>query len=589
MIVNTSLLSRRRFVKGLVAGGVMLSSPGILSGQARAVPATDTGSAPELHGPHVELVIAESVVNFTGKQRNATTINGSIPAPTLRFKEGDDVTIRVTNHLPVRTSLHWHGILLPYQMDGVPGLSFQGIDPGQTFIYRFRLRQSGTYWYHSHSGFQEMTGMYGALIVEPREGNHVAADREHIVLLSDWTDDDPMAVFRKLKVQGDLYNLNQPTVGRLLKDISNDGVAEAISRRQMWNQMRMSPSDLADLSSATLTYLMNGTTPAGNWSAKFNRGESVLLRIINGSSNTFYDFRIPDVKMTVVASDGLPVEPVTVDEFRFGPGETYDVIIKPDVDACTLFAQSMDRTGYACGTLAVSSGLQAEVPALDPVNWLSMSDMMGSMNHAGHDTESSVQLLAMQHGAHDQHMGHSMAPDTQSDLNVRHASSEFGPSVDMRVDTPRTNLNDPGVGLRDNGRRVLTLADLHSVDGTFEDPRMSEREIELHLTGNMERYSWSIDGLEFGDSTPVSMKQGERIRVILHNDTMMTHPMHLHGMWSDLQDENGALLVRRHTIPVQPAQRISFLTTPNDLGRWAWHCHLLFHMDAGMFREVVVS
>ena len=567
----------------------MLSSPNILSGQTRAASVADTGSAPEMQGPHVELVIAESMVNFTGKQRKATTINGSIPAPTLRFKEGDDVTIRVTNHLPVRTSLHWHGILLPYQMDGVPGLSFQGIDPGQTFTYRFRLRQSGTYWYHSHSGFQEMTGMYGALIVEPREGNPVAADREHIVLLSDWTDDDPMAVFRKLKVQGDLYNLNQPTVGRLLKDISHDGVAEAISRRQMWNLMRMSPSDLADLSSATLTYLMNGTTPAGNWSAQFNRGESVLLRIINGSSNTFYDFRIPDVRMTVVSSDGLPVEPVTVDEFRFGPGETYDVIIKPDVDVCTLFAQSMDRTGYARGTLAVVSGLRTEVPALDPVSWLSMSDMMGAMDHANHDTHPQVQPQTMGHGAHGQHEGNSMPPGSRPGTYIRHASSEFGPSVDMRVDTPRTNLNDPGVGLRDNGRRVLTLADLHSVDGTFEDPRMPEREIELHLTGNMERYSWSIDGLEFGDSTPVSMKQGERIRVILHNDTMMTHPMHLHGMWSDLQDENGALLVRRHTIPVQPAQRISFLTTPNDLGRWAWHCHLLFHMDAGMFREVVVS
>lgn len=589
MSVNTSVLSRRCFVKGLVAGGVMLSSPNILSGQTRAAPVADTGSAPELQGRHVELVIAESVVNFTGKQRKATTINGSIPAPTLRFKEGDEVTIRVTNHLPVRTSLHWHGILLPYQMDGVPGLSFQGIDPGQTFTYRFRLRQSGTYWYHSHSGFQEMTGMYGALIVEPREGNPVAADREHIVLLSDWTDDDPMAVFRKLKVQGDLYNLNQPTVGRLLKDISHDGVAEAISRRQMWNQMRMSPSDLADLSSATLTYLMNGTTPAGNWSAQFNRGESVLLRIINGSSNTFYDFRIPDVRMTVVASDGLAVEPVTVDEFRFGPGETYDVIIKPDVDVCTLFAQSMDRTGYACGTLAVVSGLRTEVPALDPVSWLSMSDMMGAMDHANHDNHPQVQPQTMGHGAHGQHEGNSMPPGSRPGTYIRHASSEFGPSVDMRVDTPRTNLNDPGVGLRDNGRRVLTLADLHSVAGTFQDPRMPEREIELHLTGNMERYSWSIDGLEFGDSTPVSMKQGERIRVILHNDTMMTHPMHLHGMWSDLQDENGALLVRRHTIPVQPAQRISFLTTPNDLGRWAWHCHLLFHMDAGMFREVVVS
>lgn len=586
--MNVSRFSRRRFVTGLVAGGVVLASPGVIAGKPMQRPATETGRALELKGPHVDLVIAESVVNFTGEQRVATTINGSIPAPTLRFREGDEITIRVKNHLPVRTSLHWHGILLPYQMDGVPGLSFQGIEPGETFTYRFRLRQSGTYWYHSHSGFQEMTGMYGALIVEPREGDIVSSDREHIILLSDWTDDDPMNVFRKLKVQGDLYNLNQPTLGRLIEDIGREGIAGAFSRREMWNRMRMSPSDLADLSAATLTYLMNGTTPAGNWSALFKRGETVRLRIINGSSNTFYDFRIPGVKMTVVASDGLPVDAVTIDEFRFGPGETYDVLIKPDVDACTLFAQSMDRTGYTCGTLAVANGLRAEVPSVDPVNWLSMSDMMGSMDHEGHGTSSS-ESAEIDHSMHSGHGSMPMSPSSPPGINVRHARTEFGPSVDMRVDMPRVNLDDPGVGLRSNGRKVLTLSDLHSLAGTFEDEREPGRDIELHLTGNMERYSWSIDGLEFGDSTPVAMKQGERLRVILHNDTMMTHPMHLHGMWSDVVDRHDNLLVRRHTIPVQPAQRISFLTTPNDLGRWAWHCHLLFHMDAGMFREVVVS
>lgn len=579
-IVALPSLSRRRFVAGLVAGGVMLSARGALAqfGHSSGHD-TNTGEAPELSGPNVELVIAESMVNFTGSPRMATTINGSIPAPTLRFREGDEVTIRVTNRLPVHTSLHWHGILLPYEMDGVPGLSFQGIAPGETFTYRFRLRQSGTYWYHSHSGFQEMTGMYGALIIEPRESDSISADREHIVLLSDWTDEDPMNVFRKLKVQGDLYNLNQPTLGHLIRDISNDGIAAVADHRKMWNQMRMSPTDLADLSSATLTYLMNGKTPAGNWMAHFRRGEKVRLRIINGSSNTFYDFRIPGVAMTVVASDGLPVEPVTVDEFRFGPGETYDVIVQPEVDACTLFAQSKDRTGYVSGTLATSPELRAEIPEVDDVSWLTMADMMGSMSHDNHNTM----------GGHGEHAGHNMAQNHVPPVHVRHASTELGPSVDMRVDSPRMNLDDPGVGLRDNGRRVLTLSDLHSTEGVFEDTREATREIELHLTGNMERYSWSIDGLEFGDSTPVAMRQGERIRVTLHNDTMMTHPMHLHGMWSDLQDTQGNLLVRRHTIPVQPAQRISFLATPNDLGRWAWHCHLLFHMDAGMFREVVVS
>ncbi|WP_341503802.1 copper resistance system multicopper oxidase [Gallaecimonas sp. GXIMD4217] len=583
---------RRRFVQGLVAGGVLLGMPGLL--HARPEPgATGTGTAPVLTGSVIDLVIAESRVNFTGLVRRATTINGSIPAPTLRLREGDEVTIRVTNKLSEPSSIHWHGILLPYQMDGVPGISFPGIAPGETYVYRFRLRQSGTYWYHSHSGFQEMTGMYGAIIVEPREGERIRADRDHVVLLSDWTDEDPASVFAKLKVQSDLYNFNQPTAGDFFRDAGKMGLAAAVKKRQMWNRMRMNPTDLADLSAATLTFLMNGSPPAGNWTGLFRRGERVRLRFINGSSNTFYDVRIPGLKMTVVQADGQDVEPVTVDEFRFGSGETYDVLVEPKEDAYTLFAQSMDRSGYARGTLATRQGLAAPVPAMDPVPWLSMADMMGTMglggSHAmmGHGAmdHSAMGHGAMDHGQHARH-GATLARPSQQ---VRHARTEYGPSTDMRVDMPRTNLDDPGVGLRDNGRRVLTQADLRSLDGILDDRRSPSRELELHLTGNMERYSWSIDGLEFGRSTPVAMAQGERLRVILQNDTMMTHPMHLHGMWSDLESDQGELLVRRHTIPVQPAQRISFLTTPHDLGRWAWHCHLLFHMDAGMFREVVVS
>ena len=341
----------------------------------------------------------------------------------------------------------------------------------------------------------------------------------------------------------------------------------------------MSPTDLADLSSSAITYLMNGTTPAGNWAGVFKAGERVRLRYINGSSNTFYDVRIPGLKMSVVQADGQNVKPVTVDEFRFGPGETYDVIVEPKQQAYTLFAQSMDRTGYARGTLSIAAGLTAPVPKLDPVEWLAMKDMMGKMDHGS---------MAMDHSQHGMNQS-SDNPLATPSQKVNHAQTEYGPSVDMRVDMPRTNLDDPGIGLRNNGRRVLTLADLHSRDGILDDQRIPTREIELHLTGNMERYSWSFDGLEFGESTPVAMRQGERIRVILQNDTMMTHPMHLHGMWSDLESDDGTLAVRRHTIQVQPSQRISFLTTPHDLGRWAWHCHLLFHMDAGMFREVVVS
>lgn len=571
-------LPRRRFVQGLAIGGVLTSVPTVLHGAPRSQDLTSTGYAPQLSGKTINLEIGAAPVNFTGVVRMGTTINGSIPAPTIRLVEGDEVTINVTNRLNVPSSIHWHGIILPYQMDGVPGLSYPGIMPGETFTYRFTLKQSGTYWYHSHSGFQEMTGMYGALIIEPRETDIIHSDRDLVVQLSDWTDENPMQVFGKLKTQSDYYNFNQPTVQDFVRDVAKNGLNSALANRKMWNEMRMSPTDLADLSNATLTYLMNGTTPMGNWHGIFKPGEKVRLRFINGSSNSFFDVRIPELKMTVVQADGQNIEPVSVDEFRFGPGETYDVIVQPKNDAYTLFAQSMDRSGYARGTLAIAESLDAPVPALDPVEWLTMSDMMGDMSNM------SAMNSSMDHSQHNMQSG-SLAVASST---VRHASTEYGPSVDMRVDTPRTNLDDPGIGLRKNGRRVLTLADLHSLAG-ITDHREPEAEIELHLTGNMERYSWSIDGLEFGESTPVHMKHNQRVRVILQNDTMMTHPMHLHGMWSDLENQQSAVQVRRHTIPVQPAQRISFLTTPHDVGRWAWHCHLLFHMDAGMFREVVVA
>jgi len=594
---------RRRFVQGLVAGGVLASLPSFVGTALAAVSQGSATAAPVLSGENIDLVIAETAVNFTGTPRMATTINGSIPGPTLHLREGDAVTIRVTNRLPVATSIHWHGIILPYQMDGVPGISFAGIAPGETFTYRFRIEQSGTYWYHSHSGMQEITGMYGTIIIEPRDGETLRADRDFVVQLSDWTDQDPMQVFAKLKTQSDYYNYHQPTAVEFFRDASREGLQAAINKRRMWNEMRMSPTDLADLSAATLTYLMNGTTPAGNWTGLFRPGERLRLRFVNGAGNSFYDVRIPGLKMTVVQADGVDIEPVSVDEFRFGPGETYDVIVEPKDEAYTIFAQSMDRSGYARGTLAVRDGLSPAVPELDAVEWLSMSDMMGAMgggmasgSMAGMDHGAMAgmdhgKMAGMNHGAMAMdHSKHGMPMDglaTASQI-VRHARTEYGPSTDMRVDMPRTNLDDPGVGLRNNGRKVLTLADLSTIGGPM-DPRGAEREIELHLTGNMERYAWSVDGLEFGQSTPVHFNYGERLRVILHNDTMMTHPMHLHGMWSELESPDGQFQARRHTIPVQPAQRLSFLVTADALGRWAWHCHLLFHMDAGMFREVVVT
>ncbi|TAM45216.1 MAG: copper resistance system multicopper oxidase [Gammaproteobacteria bacterium] len=548
-------MPRRRFLQGLATGGVLLGlSPWLKPAEAQYV-ATATGTAPVLSGTEFDLTIAETPVNFTGRPRMATTINGSIPAPTLRWRVGDTVTLRVHNRLREDSSIHWHGILLPYQMDGVPGISFNGIPPGESFTYRFKVQQSGTYWYHSHSGMQEQTGMYGAIVIDPPGRDPIRADREYIVQFSDWTDENPHHVLAKLRKQSDYYNFNQPTVAGFFRDAKAMGVSAAFEMRKMWNEMRMNPTDLADISGYTYTYLTNGVTPASNWTGLFRPGEKVRLRFINGSAMTFLDVRIPGLKMTVVQADGQNVEPVTVDEIRMGVAETYDVIVQPKDETYTIFAQSMDRTGFARATLAPRAGMQAVVPALDKPEPLAMEDMMGDMT---------------------------------SSLRARHAHTEYGPSVDMRVDTPRTNLDDPGIGLRDNGRRVLTYADLHTVGGPL-DKRGPGREIELHLTGNMERYTWSFDGLEFGKSTPVHFRHNERLRVIFANDTMMTHPMHMHGMWKELENPDGKFQVRKHTLNVQPAQRVSFLVTADALGRWAWHCHLMFHMDAGMFREVVVA
>jgi CopA family copper-resistance protein len=560
-----SNLSRRRFILGLAALGL---SPWLKTAQAKfATPAE------MLTGTEFNLTIAQTPVNFTGAPRMATTVNGSIPAPTLRWREGDTVTLHVTNHLDEETSIHWHGIILPYQMDGVPGISFKGIAPGETFTYRFKVQQSGTYWYHSHSGMQEQTGLYGSIIIDPAGTESIQAERDYVVELSDWTDEDPMTVLAKLKKQSDYYNFNQHTVVDFFRDAAGEGLVSAIQKRHMWNMMRMNMTDLSDISAYTFTYLMNGTAPGGNWTGLFRPGERVRLRFINAASQTFFDIRIPGLKMLVVQADGQNVEPVSVDEFRIGNAETYDVIVTPEDEAYTIFAQSMDRTGYARGTLATHAGMTAPVPALDKPVPLTMADMMGNMG-SGSDT--------MDHSAHGgMSTGH-------VNVRVRHASTEYGPSVDMRVDTPRTNLDDPGIGLRNNGRRVLTYDDLHSIGGS-RDPRKPDREIELHLTGNMERYSWSFDGLEFGKSTPIHFRYGERLRVIFVNDTMMTHPLHLHGMWIDLESPDSEFQVRKHTIIVQPAQRVTFRVTADALGRWAMHCHLFYHMHAGMMREVVVA
>ncbi|AKC86876.1 copper resistance system multicopper oxidase [Pseudoxanthomonas suwonensis] len=586
-------LPRRRFVQGLALAG-LAGGTGLLRAPALAA---NTRAPQVLTGTAFDLAIGASEVNITGRPRPAITVNGSLPAPILRWREGDTVTLRVSNHLRgAPSSIHWHGILLPADMDGVPGMSFDGIAPGESWLYRFTLRQSGTYWYHSHSMFQEQAGLYGAIIVDPLQPPPFHYDREHVLLLSDWTDLDPAALFRRLKKAPSYDNHYKRTVGDFLRDAGEDGLRATLSDRGMWGRMRMTPSDLSDVNGHTYTYLLNGQPPAGNWTGLFRPGEKVLLRLINAGAMTYFDVRIPGLKMTVVAADGQYVHPVTVDELRIAAAETYDVIVEPSgQDAYTIFAQDMGRTGWARGTLAVRHGLEAPVPGNDPRPLLTMEDMGHGAHgaHAGAPMEGGCGAMmhgeggcgaAMHGGGHGKtHAGHDAA------AAVVHPASERGnPLVDMQSSPTGPRLDDPGIGLRDNGRRVLAYADLKSL---FDDPdgREPGREIELHLTGHMEKFAWSFDGIPFASAEPLRLNYGERMRIVLVNDTMMQHPIHLHGLWSDLEDAGGAFQVRKHTVDMPPGTRRSYRVRADALGRWAYHCHLLYHMEGGMMREVRVE
>ena len=608
---NRFSLPRRRFVQGLALGtaglGLGLAPRQLLARQGH------TG-APELRGDTFHLTLGGADVNLTGKTRPATTINGGIPGPTLRWREGDTVTLKITNLLPETSSIHWHGLLLPYQMDGVPGLSFDGIKPGETFTYQFPVVQNGTYWYHSHSGFQEQTGLYGSIIIDPKTPYPHTVDREQVVLLSDWSDEDPQQLYATLKKLSHYYNFNERTVFDTLRDFRDKGVIQTLKDRHMWNSMRMSQSDLADVTGYTYTYLMNGQTPNGNWTCQFNPGERIKLRFINASAMTFFDIRIPGLDMTVVAMDGQPVTPVPFHEVRLGVAETLDVIVEPDAhQAYTLFAQSIDRSGYARGTLTPAPGLTAKVPEMDPPPLLGHTEMgMGAMHgESGHDgmqhgmAHDRGKMDGMDHSAmgHEHHGAKASTPppppfavdNSNPDLPPRgsaieHPPSEYGPGVDMRAMAPGDMLADPGIGLRDRPWKVLTYADMTTLGSTVDNPVDSlhaDREIVLHLTGNMSRYMWSFNGIAFADAEPLELYHNERVRITLVNDTMMTHPIHLHGLWSDLELGNGKLL-RKHTITVKPGEKLSYLVRADALGRWAYHCHLLYHMEAGMFREVRV-
>ena len=568
-----------------------------------------------LSGRRFDLRVSAAHPRLDGRRGHAVLVNGQLPAPLLRWREGDEVELRVTNELDEPTSIHWHGLLLPFHMDGVPGVSFPGIAPGETFTYRFPVRQAGTYWYHSHSGLQEQQGHYGPIVIEPRVEDPVAYDRELVVVLSDWSFEHPHRIFAKLKKMSDNYNFQQRTVGDFVADASKEGFDRAFASRAMWGAMRMNPTDIADVTAATYTYLINGHSPDENWQGLFVPGERVRLRLINASAMSIFNVRIPGLPLTVVQSDGLDVKPVEVDELQIGTAETFDVVIHPQDAAYTLMAETNDRYGYARATLAPRAGMTAAVPPLRPRPTLTMKDMAmdhgemdhgemnhgemnhGEMDHGGMD-HGGMDHGGMDHGGMDHggmnHGGMNHAAMNRDETNdaddgpQRHDHPK-GPGVVGLAMNPVNRLHEPPAGLEDVGHRVLVYTDLQSLH-PVPDPRPPQRELELHLTSNMERYMWSFDGRKFNEvREPIVFRYGERLRLKLVNDTMMPHPIHLHGMFFELvTDTDPSHRPRKHTVVVKPGEKMAVDLTADAPGDWVFHCHLLYHMHAGMMRVVSV-
>ncbi len=696
--------NRRRFLQGT-------AMMGLLAGFESLTPAFAWDKSGNLSAAKTaqgdtdifNLSIKRKPLQIGSRMGNPITLNGSIPGPLIRLREGRDVILNVTNHLDEDTSIHWHGVLLPNGMDGVPLVTFPGIKPGETFTYRYPVRQHGTYWYHSHSGLQEQLGHYGPLVIDPAEPEPFHFDRDYVVMLSDWTFHDPHTVYAKLKKAEGYYNYQKRTVADFFDDVQKKGWRNAWAERGMWGRMRMSSRDILDVTGAEYTYLINGLPAESNWTGLFKPGEKVRLRFINGSAMTFFDVRIPGLKMTVVAADGQYVEPVPVDEFRIGVAETYDVIVEPSEDrAYTVYAESMDRSGFVRGTLATRDGMSGPIPemrkqvverGMDSMG-MDMHDMpgmdgmkgmhgmsqngsgmdmsnsnsnsidtnmqsggamagmaaghegqmsgmnmgaanagntggemagmkmgdtgnghgtpqmagaamggtagaqMSGMNHSGHDmsgtsamsamNHNSAGMAGMEHGGSAMNMQPEAAKLPTEGRKVSHGPDNHGPGAAMVAESPKSRLDDPGVGLQDVGHKVLVYNDLRS-RVIWPDKRPPERELELHLTGNMERYMWSFDGKKYSEVHGIQFKYNERLRLILVNDTMMDHPIHLHGMWMELENRHGDYRPRKHTISVKPGEMVSALITADAKGHWAFHCHLLYHMEAGMFRVVTVA
>ncbi len=594
------MLTRRRWIGTTAATGVALGLHGLLPAWARNASLAGGTELPALTGTEFDLEVARTPVMIDGRRGSAITVNGTLPAPLLRWREGDDVTLRVTNRLEEDTSIHWHGILLPFQMDGVPGVTFPGIRPGETFTYRFPVQQSGTYWYHSHSGLQEQLGHYGPLVIDPTGPDPVAYDREHILVLSDWAFEDPHRIFAKLKKMSDGFDYQKRTMGDFLRDAAESGFGAAVEERRMWGAMRMSPTDIADVTGATYTYLVNGHAPEDNWTALFEPGQNVRLRIINAAAMSFFNVRIPGLPMTVVQADGLNVQPVETEEFQIGVAETYDVVVRPEAArAYTIMCEAIDRSGYGRATLAPRPGMRAAVPPLRERPLLTMKDM-GMAQHSGgmhaqpadgmvqHHTEhGSMDHDGMNHGA----TGHgAMQADTPAngDKAMQRHDHPAGPGVANLAMHPVSRLHEPGIGLEDVPHRALAYTDLKSL-ARNPDLRSPGREMELHLTSNMERYMWSFDGVRFSEvEAPIVFHAGERLRLAMVNDTMMPHPIHLHGMFFQLVNGATDHKPNKHTVIVKPGEKLSIDITAEAVGDWAFHCHLLYHMHAGMFQVVSV-
>jgi CopA family copper-resistance protein len=564
-------LDRRSLLRAAAVGGLGLGAGGLFPAWAQTGShgashgvAAKTGQT--LSGEEIRLTVAESAFRVDGRAGHAITVNGTIPGPLIRLREGQNVRLVVDNRLDEDTSIHWHGLIVPFQMDGVPGVSFPGIRARSTFTYEFPIRQSGTYWYHSHSGLQEQIGHYGPMIIDPAGAEPVAYDREHVIVLSDWSFLHPHRIFSRLKQEGGFFNRRRETLlGQRSETLSRED-------RRMFARMRMDPSDISDVTEAAYTLLINGHSPAENWTGLFRPGERVRLRIINAAAQTTFNVRIPGLRMTLMATDGIDMRPVEIDEFQIGNAETYDFLVQPEDKAYTIVAESIDRSAMARATLAPRIGMAASVPPLRERPTLNMRDMgMGGMDHAA--------------------MGHGGPAMDHSNMDMRDESKvafPVGVGVDMIAPNPVDRTGDPGIGLENVGHKVLTYKDLVSLTPN-KDRRAPTRRIDIHLTGNMERFMWSLDGEQLSENPePYRFARNERVRLRLINDTMMTHPMHLHGHFFEIVNGHGANQPMKHTVKVLPGGFVDLDLTADAPGDWAFHCHLLYHMHAGMMRVVTV-